>query len=187
MSSHIFVLTATLHTPRNKIARPTSRHTSGLIRTHCIFGRKKKANATPTTQFVTSMAMLQNAANEASRAGLAYFDLVAHGVPIGIGMNGEGMHYARAMSLPPGRAMTEEPEYDGLKRKRKRSAKPKDPNAPKKPATPFFLFCSQGRATVKSDMGEGTEFRDIQAELKKRWEELPIEEKRVRFAPACVE
>jgi len=133
------------------------------------------------------MAMLQNAANEASRAGLAYFDLVAHGVPIGIGMNGEGMHYARAMSLPPGRAMTEEPEYDGLKRKRKRSAKPKDPNAPKKPATPFFLFCSQGRATVKSDMGEGTEFRDIQAELKKRWEELPIEEKRVRFAPACVE
>lgn len=134
------------------------------------------------------MAMLQNAANEASRAGLAYFDLVAHGVPIGIGMNGEsmGMHYSRGMSLPPGRAMTEEPEYEGLKRKRKRPVKPKDPNAPKKPATPFFLFCSEGRATVKSDMGEGVEFRDIQAELKRRWEELAIEEKKVCCAASGV-
>ena len=126
------------------------------------------------------MAMLRNAADEASRAGLAYFDLVAHGVSIG--SNGDAYaNFARAMSAPPGRAMTEEPE-DG-KRKRKRTVKIKDPNAPKKPATPFFLFCSEGRPTVKSDMGEGVAFSEIQAELKRRWEELSLDEKKVRTSP----
>jgi hypothetical protein len=128
------------------------------------------------------MAMLRNAADEASRAGLAYFDIVTHGVSAG-GINGDNFaSFVRAMSAPPGRAQTEEPEAGGdNKRKRKRNVKPKDPNAPKKPATPFFLFCSEGRATVKSDMGHGVEFKDVQQELRRRWEVLPQEEKQVRY------
>jgi hypothetical protein len=147
-------------------------------------------------QFVTSMTMLRNAADEASRAGLAYFDLVAHGVPVIV--NGASGDLSRALSHPPNRGHTGEPESVGRKRKslgdgadaagdatgdvkrrRKRTVKPKDPNAPKKPATPYFLFCTEGRATVKSDMGENADFREVQAELKKRWDELPIEEKKV--------
>lgn len=122
--------------------------------------------------------MLRNAAEEASRAGLAYFDLVAHGV--NMGANGDAFaNFARAMSAPPGRAQTDELDAGDGKRKRKRTVKIKDPNAPKKPATPFFLFCSEGRATVKSDMGEGVAFQDIQHELKRRWEELTVDEKKV--------
>lgn len=81
------------------------------------------------------------------------------------------------MSAPPHNF---EPE-DGLKKRRKRTVKIKDPNAPKKPATPFFLFCSEGRATVKGDLGAEAEFKDVQAELKARWEMLPTEEKQVCY------
>jgi hypothetical protein len=129
------------------------------------------------------MTMLRNAADEASRAGLAYFDLVAHGVPVIV--NGDG----RGMSLPPGRLYIEDgsgrkrkaqdDEDGGVKRRRKRTVKPKDPNAPKKPATPYFLFCTEGRNTVKNDMGANATFRDVQAELKTRWEALSQEEKNV--------
>ncbi|KAI5815109.1 hypothetical protein BZA77DRAFT_345218 [Pyronema omphalodes] len=126
--------------------------------------------------FVTSMAMLRNAADEASRTGLAYFNFVINGMGGGNTSTGANDHFAsyvRAMSAPPPHSFEAE---DGKKR-RKRVVKAKDPNAPKKPATPFFLFCSEGRATVKGDLGAEAEFKDIQAELKARWEMLPAEEK----------
>jgi hypothetical protein len=129
------------------------------------------------------MTLLRNAAEEASRAGLAYFDLVAHGVPVIV--NGD-----RSMSVQPGRLYIEDgsgrkrkaqdDEEGGVKRRRKRTIKPKDPNAPKKPATPYFLFCTEGRNTVKNDMGPTATFRDVQTELKARWEALSQEEKNVR-------
>jgi hypothetical protein len=124
------------------------------------------------------MAMLRNAADEASRTGLAYFNFVINGmggVGPSVNNNEHFASYVRAMSAPPHNF---EPE-DGLKKRRKRTVKIKDPNAPKKPATPFFLFCSEGRATVKGDLGAEAEFKDVQAELKARWEMLPTEEKQV--------
>ncbi|KAI5785905.1 hypothetical protein EDC01DRAFT_193975 [Geopyxis carbonaria] len=131
------------------------------------------------------MAMLRNAAEEASRAGLAYFDVIA-GAPLG-GHLPNGVDHAHGLgnamvpqqphphvSMAMARAMTEEPEAAGdLKRKRKRNIKPKDPNAPKKPATPYFLFCSAGRETVKRDLGATSTFQDVQNELKARWEANP--------------
>lgn len=118
------------------------------------------------------MTLLRNAADECSRTGLAFFELVAQSP----GMPTDTITYARGMSMPPsGRAQTEEPET----KKRKRQTKPKDPNAPKKPATPYFLFCSAGRETVKSDLGPDVKYPDIQAELKSRWEALTDDEKKV--------
>lgn len=113
------------------------------------------------------MTMLRSAADTASRTALEYYDIVtnnAGNIMPQFTMN--GIDYRG--SVAPHRAITEEPE-DG-KRRRKRNVKPKDPNAPKKPATPFLLFCQTGRETVKTDLGPEATYAEVQEELKRRWE-----------------
>lgn len=114
------------------------------------------------------MTMLRNAADTASKTALEYFDVVTNSngniIPQFI-MNGVAYPGGPA----PHRAITEEPE-EGGKRRRKRNVKPKDPNAPKKPATPFLLFCQTGRETVKTDLGPEATYAEVQEELKRRWE-----------------
>ena len=114
------------------------------------------------------MAMLRNAADEASRASMAYFDIVTLGATHGIDIAA-----LRAFSVAP------HEEIDGRKRRKKREVKLKDPNAPKKPSTPYFLFCSAGRETVKKDLGGNATFKEVQDELKNRWEVL--DDKQVRY------
>jgi hypothetical protein len=145
----------------------------------------RQINNADFIQFVTSMIMLRNAADEASRTGLAYFDMVTASV----NGNGPSMStapspsFSRAISVPVGlRAQTEDPEgADDNKRKRKRQSKPKDPDAPKKPPTPFLLFCQEGRTTVKSDMGPAVKYPEVQEELRRRWEQLSADERTVGF------
>lgn len=118
--------------------------------------------------------MLRNAAEEASRAGLAYFDHI-----IGTAPNGDHTYtYTRGMSVPA-RATTEEPEGP-LKRQRRKREK-RDPDLPKRPMTAYLLFCNQGRETVKKDLGDGASHKDVIAELTKRWAEVPEDEKKVCF------
>lgn len=116
------------------------------------------------------MAMLRNAADEASRASMAYFDIVTLGATHGIDIAA-----LRAFSVAP-----HHEETDGRKRRKKREVKLKDPNAPKKPSTPYFLFCSAGRETVKNDLGPNATFKEVQDELKNRWEVL--DDKQVRIS-----
>lgn len=113
------------------------------------------------------MALLRNAADEASRASLAYFDIVALGAATTADLTA-----LRAFSVAPGH------EEDGVKKRKKRNVKPKDPDAPKKPSTPYFLFCSAGRETVKKDLGGTPSFKEVQDELKNRWE--ATQDKQVR-------
>lgn len=134
-------------------------------------------------QFVTSMTMLRNAADHASRASLAYFDQII-GAP-----NGEQHQftttYTRALSVaPPVRATTEEPEGP-LKRPRRKREK-RDPDLPKRPMTAYLLFCNQGRETVKKDLGDGASHKDVIAELTRRWAEVPEDEKKVGFSQCVV-
>ncbi|KAL7267675.1 hypothetical protein RUND412_009728 [Rhizina undulata] len=126
--------------------------------------------------FITSMTMLRNAAEEASRAGLAYFDHVAGTasiIPTDISTG--SLSYVRGMSMPPMpiRASTEEPES-----KRKRKREKRDPDMPKRPMTAYLLFCHEGRETVKKDLGAAASHKDIMAELTRRWKEMPDEEKK---------
>nr|CAB3253473.1 HMG1/2 High mobility group protein [Phallusia mammillata] len=52
----------------------------------------------------------------------------------------------------------------------KRKKKKKDPNAPKRPQSAFFLFCADRRATVKQENPSYT-VGDIARELGKKWSE----------------
>jgi|TARA_R110002003_G_scaffold54_19_gene4841 hypothetical protein len=81
----------------------------------------------------------------------------------------------------------EGPAADGKNKKRKREKKEKDPNAPKKPLTAAFLYAQTARPIVRTDLeaalgpGQILEKNAVNLEVNKRWNELPEEEKEVRF------
>ena len=67
------------------------------------------------------------------------------------------------------------------KMRKKREQKPKDPNAPKRPNTAFFLFLENTRPLVRKALGDGVKPGDVAAEQRIRWKTLPESEKEVRF------
>ena len=67
------------------------------------------------------------------------------------------------------------PEGGGSVKKRKVK---KDPNAPKRPQTAFFLFSAEFRAEVRANLPEGvTGIGEVAKELGRRWGELGEVEK----------
>lgn len=109
------------------------------------------------------MTNLQDAAEGAARAGVAWFDHII----------GSPDEHPRPLVLM--RGQTEEPEGP-----KKRARRPKrDPNMPKKPMTAYLLFCSKGRELVKKDLGPDAPNSAVVAELTRRWTDTPADEKKV--------
>lgn len=67
---------------------------------------------------------------------------------------------------------------DGDK-KAKKPKKIKDPNAPNRPVTAYFMFSADQRPVVREQMGPYTKPGDIQRQLQDNWNNLPDEEKEV--------
>lgn len=111
------------------------------------------------------MTLLRNAAEEASRSGLAFFDLF-------INFGNEQQQHSHLFFR---RGPTEEPE--GPKKRAKRAKR--DPAMPKRPMTAYLLFCHEGRETVKNDLGPNATHKDVIAELTRRWSDTPDEQKKV--------
>jgi len=63
------------------------------------------------------------------------------------------------------------PEHGAKKRKIK------DPNAPKRPQTAFFLYAADFRQTVRDGLPEGSTVGEVAKELGRRWGELGDDEK----------
>ena len=58
--------------------------------------------------------------------------------------------------------------------------KERDPNAPKKPANAFFMFCQQQRTVMQEDQKEATMgHHELTKTLAKEWNNLVPEEKKV--------
>ena len=53
----------------------------------------------------------------------------------------------------------------------------KDPNAPKRPLTAFFLYAADHRAKVREELGEGCTVGDISKKIGKQWAEIDDSEK----------
>jgi len=66
---------------------------------------------------------------------------------------------------------------DGFQ-KGKRQKRKKDPNAPKRPQTAFFVYSAKFRAEVKSELGEGSRVGDVAKELGKRWKQMTDADKK---------
>lgn len=68
------------------------------------------------------------------------------------------------------------------KPKRKRGKKAdKDPNAPKRPLTAYFLFSQEARADIKGEMDEPTN-KEVNDEVLKQWNEMNEDQKQVSLA-----
>lgn len=53
----------------------------------------------------------------------------------------------------------------------------KDPNAPKRPQTAFFLFAADFRAEVRAGLPDGSTVGEVAKELGRRWGSLGDDEK----------
>jgi hypothetical protein len=67
------------------------------------------------------------------------------------------------------------------KEKKKRVKKEKDPNAPKRPLTAFFLFSTHARSLVKSDLGPTGTPVLVNDEILRRWKAMDEAGKKVLF------
>jgi len=68
-------------------------------------------------------------------------------------------------------------ETPGGKDKKKRPKKEKDPNAPKRPLTAFFLFSTRARDHIKNDLGPDATPVQINDEILRRWNEMDAPQK----------
>jgi len=69
------------------------------------------------------------------------------------------------------------PEGYSNGRNKKAPKRKKDPNAPKRPQTAFFVFSAKHRDEVKGELGDGARVGDIAKELGRRWKDLTDEDK----------
>jgi transcriptional regulator HMO1 len=65
-------------------------------------------------------------------------------------------------------------------KKKKRQRKEKDPNAPKRPLTAYFLYATQARPAVKTMMPTSSA-KEVNDEILRRWTTMPDGEKIVRL------
>ena len=65
--------------------------------------------------------------------------------------------------------------------KRKRKRQPVDPNAPKRPLTPYFLYMQMNRRGIQEDLGEAKP-KEVADEGTARWQRMADEERQVCLA-----
>ena len=65
----------------------------------------------------------------------------------------------------------------GGKLKRKRA--PADPNAPKRPLTPFFLYMQHSRNTIQEELGGDVKPKEVADEGTARWKNMTKDQKQV--------
>ena len=78
------------------------------------------------------------------------------------------------------------PDSPPAKKNKKRDApkdkdKDKDPNAPKKPANAFFMYCQQQRTVMQDDQKDpNIGHHELTKSLAKEWNNLATDDKKVR-------
>lgn len=100
--------------------------------------------------------------------------LIGEGTNLGNGVDSLD-HLANFSGLIPaalGRQIA--PEEPGKKERKKRSH---DPNAPKRPLTPYFLYMQTARPIIASDLGEQAPKGAVQEEGQRRWSVMAPGEK----------
>lgn len=70
-----------------------------------------------------------------------------------------------------------------VEEKKERKKRVHDPNAPKRPLTPYFLYMQTARPIIANDLGEDAPKGAVQEEGQRRWKAMGQAEKNVRLAP----
>ncbi|KAI9816972.1 MAG: hypothetical protein M1832_004956 [Thelocarpon impressellum] len=129
-------------------------------------------------QVVTGLATLQSAVQDLSRAYIAHTNTVlgrAPGTAVDLLTSASFVSPLADAGLLAHRAPSPGARSDvGEKKKKKRTH---DPNAPKRPLTPYFLYMQSARSVIASDLGSGAKPGEISAEGTRRWKAMPDNEK----------
>ncbi|KAJ5697317.1 hypothetical protein N7488_011001 [Penicillium malachiteum] len=102
--------------------------------------------------------------NSVINGGPATIDIPA--LPVGLSV----AHFERAAS-PAAKSDA------GGPKKRKRA--PVDPNAPKRPLTPYFLYMANNRSIIAGELPGDAKPKDVSDEGTRRWTEMPAQQKEV--------
>lgn len=67
-----------------------------------------------------------------------------------------------------------------VEEKKERKKRTHDPNAPKRPLTPYFLYMQHARSIIANDLGAEAAKGAVQEEGQRRWAHMSPSEKQVR-------
>ncbi|KAK2786900.1 hypothetical protein FQN52_007644 [Onygenales sp. PD_12] len=130
-------------------------------------------------QVIVSLATLQSAVSDLSRAYINHANTVLNRGPSTLDLGGITSSLLENHILSGGRGLSPSarPETAAGKKKRKRA--PHDPNAPKRALTPYFLYMQHNRAAIAQELGENARPKEVADEGTRRWAEMPDDEKQV--------
>jgi hypothetical protein len=134
-------------------------------------------------QVIVSLATLQSAVSDLSRAYINHANTVLNRGPSTLDLGGITTSLLENGLLGGGRGPTPG-AADGAEVKKKRKRAPHDPNAPKRALTPYFLYMQHNRSTIASELGASARPKEVADEGTRRWAEMPEAEKQVR-SPLC--
>ncbi|CAL5872981.1 uncharacterized protein PFLUO_LOCUS7250 [Penicillium psychrofluorescens] len=116
---------------------------------------------------------LQSYVAELSKSYLKHAENVINGGPATIEIP---PMFAGISSLPRAGSPGVKSEAGDGKQKRKRVV---DPNAPKRPLTPYFLYMQHRRGDITKELGQGSRPRDVAEEGTRRWQQMSDTEKEI--------
>ena len=127
-------------------------------------------------QVVTGLTTLQNSIGDLLRAYMTHCNTIVGG---GSSNSLDISNFLNNVSGEP-LALLE------TKQRRRRAKKEKDPNAPKRPLTAYFLYSHHARDIIKNDLkaaanGVEPKSQEVQDEATRRWNNMAVEEKKVNF------
>lgn len=70
-----------------------------------------------------------------------------------------------------------------VEEKKERKKRTHDPNAPKRPLTPYFLYMQHARSIIANDLGSDAPKGAVQEEGQRRWAHMSAHEKQVCNPP----
>ncbi|KAI9899065.1 hypothetical protein N3K66_005526 [Trichothecium roseum] len=76
---------------------------------------------------------------------------------------------AQLISMPPTAAPAQVEAAAPTEEKKERKKRTHDPNAPKRPLTPYFLYMQNARQIIANDLGPGAPKGAVQEEGQRRW------------------
>jgi hypothetical protein len=133
-------------------------------------------------QVIVSLATLQSAVSDLSRAYINHANTVLNRSPVnldtGLTSNLTTTLFENGLlGAAPRHISPLAKEVPGEKKKRKRA--PHDPNAPKRALTPYFLYMQHNRSQIAQELGTNAKPKDVADEGTKRWAEMADGQKEV--------
>ncbi|KAL1854589.1 Urease [Paecilomyces lecythidis] len=132
------------------------------------------------SQVIVSLATLQSAVSDLSRAYINHANTVLNRGPSNLDIGGiTGGITSSLLENGLLGAAARQPSPGARSEVKKRKRAPPDPNAPKRALTPYFLYMQHNRAQIAAELGKNARPREVADEGTRRWTQMPEAQKEV--------